>query len=82
MRARDDDGALVGFSEHVADIEHVGGLEPEIELLDDRLGEQLDERRRVGERGDRDPPDEKGGEKAHGRRGPAARARRRRAAAP
>ena len=33
-------------------------LEPEVELLDDRLREQLDERGRVGERGDRDAADE------------------------
>ena len=31
---------------------------PEVELLDDRLGEQLDERRWVGQRGDRDAADE------------------------
>ena len=54
-----------GLGEDVADVEHVGGLEAEVELLDDRLGEQLDERRRVGERGDRDPPDEERGEEAH-----------------
>ena len=35
------------------DVEHVLRLEPEVELLDDRLGEQLDQRRRVGERGRR-----------------------------
>ncbi len=35
-----------------------GGFEPEVELLDDRLGEQLDQRRRVGQRGDRDAADE------------------------
>ena len=49
----------------MADIEHVGSLEPEVELFDDRLGEQLDESRRVGECGNRDPPDEKRGEEAH-----------------
>ena len=34
------------------------GLEPEVELLGDGLGEQLDQRRRVGQRGDRDAADE------------------------
>ena len=66
MRARHDDGALVGLREDVADIEHVGGLEPEVELLDDRLGKELDQSRRVGERGNRDPPDEERGKEAHG----------------
>ncbi len=42
MGAGDDDGALVGFCEDAADVEHVRGLEAEVELLDDRLGEQLD----------------------------------------
>ena len=46
--------------EHAGDVEHVLRLEPEVELLDHGLGEQLDERRRVGERGDGDPPDEAG----------------------
>ena len=41
------------------------GLEPEVELLDDRLGEELDERRWVGERRDRDPPDEMRGDPRH-----------------
>ena len=36
------------------EVEHVLGLEPEVELLDDLLGEQLHERGRVGERRDRD----------------------------
>ena len=44
--------------EHAREVEHVLGLEPEVELLDDLLGEQLDERGRVGERGDRDAADE------------------------
>ena len=38
--------------EHPRQVEHVLGLEPEVELLDDLLGEQLDERGRVGERRD------------------------------
>ena len=48
------------------DVEHVLGLEPEVELLDDRLGEQLHQRRRVGERGDRETADQAGGEPGHG----------------
>ena len=66
MRARHDDGALAGLGKDVADIEHVGCLEPEVELFDDRLREQLDESGRVGERRDRDPPDEERREEAHG----------------
>ena len=58
-----------------------GRLEAEVELLDDRLGEQLDQRRRVGQRGDRDASDEVRREPrhhpqvlAHERRRPAAAA--------
>ncbi len=51
MRARNDDGALPGLGEHRGDVEHVLGLESEVELLGDRLGEQLDQRRRVRQRG-------------------------------
>ncbi len=47
------------------DVEHVLGFEPEVELFDDRLREQLDERRRVGERGDRDAADEARREPRH-----------------
>ena len=60
-----DRGALVGLGEHARDVEHVLGLEAEVELLDDRLREQLDERGRVGERGDRDPADEARREPRH-----------------
>ena len=77
-----DDRALVGRRRGRGDVEHVLGLEAEVELLDDRLGEQLDERRRVGEHGDRDPADEERGEEAHHREVVAHERRRRRAAAP
>ena len=53
-------------AEDARHVEHVLRLEPEVELLDDRLGEQLDERGRVGERGDRDAPDELWCDPAHG----------------
>ena len=43
-----DVAALAQLGEHRGDVEHVLGLEAEVELLDDRLGEQLDERGRVG----------------------------------
>ena len=36
-----DRWSVVG--QHPGDVEHVVGLEPEVELLDDRLGEQLDQ---------------------------------------
>ena len=58
VRARHDVAVLAELVEHRRDVEHVGGLDAEVELLDDRVGEQLDERRRVGQRGDRDAPDE------------------------
>ena len=54
--------AHAGVGQHRGDVEHVLGFEPEVELLDDRLREQLDERRRVGERRDRDAPDHAGRE--------------------
>ena len=47
------------------DVEHAVGLEAEVKLLDDGLGEQLDQRRRVGEGRHRDAPDEEGGDEAH-----------------
>ena len=50
-----DEVALVERGEGRRDIEHVLGLEPEVELLDDRLGEELHQRGRVGQRGDGDP---------------------------
>ena len=52
----------LGLGEDVGDVEHVLGLEAEVELLDDRLREQLHQRRRVGERGDGDAADEAGRE--------------------
>ena len=58
MRPGDDVAVLVEVAQHRGDVEHVGRLDAEVELLDDRLGEQLDERRRVGQRGDGDAPDE------------------------
>ena len=57
VRAGHDRRALVGLGEHARDVEHVLRLEAEVELLDDRLREQLDERGRVRERGDRDAAD-------------------------
>ena len=82
MRAGHDDPALAGLASTRGDVEHVLGLEAEVELLDDGLGEQLDQRRRVGERGDRDAPDEQRRDPRHGRAGRAARAVRPTAAAP
>ncbi len=67
MRPGHDEGALPGGGDRRRDVEHALGLEAEVELLDDRLGEQLDERRRVGEDRDRDPPDEVRREEAHHR---------------
>ena len=49
---------LLQLVQHHRDVDHVGRFHPEVELLDDRLGEQLDQRRRIGQRGDRDASDE------------------------
>ena len=65
VRAGDHVAVLAEVAQHGGDVEHVRRLHPEVELLDDRLGEQLDERRRVGERGDRDAADEVGREPRH-----------------
>ena len=59
-----DRWSVVG--QDAGDVEHVVGLEAEVELLDDGLGEQLDQRRRVGQGGDGDAADEVGGDPAHG----------------
>ncbi len=65
VRARHDVAALTELREHPRDVEHVLRFEPEVELLGDRLREQLDERRRVGERGDRDAADQMRREPRH-----------------
>ena len=66
MGSGHDHRPLVGGGQHPGDVEHVVGLEAEVELLDDGLGEQLDQRRRVGQRRYRDAADEVGGDPAHG----------------
>ena len=58
--ARDDEVALAELGEGRGDVEHVLGLEAEVELFDDGLGEELDQRRGVGQRRDRDPADQRG----------------------
>ena len=65
VRAGHDVAGLAEVVEHRRDVEHVGGLDAEVELLDDGVGEQLDERRGVGQGGDRDAPDEVRGEPGH-----------------
>ena len=61
----DDEVALLQRGEGRRHIEHVLGLEPEVELLDDRLGEELDEGGRVGQRGDGDPAHQVRGQPGH-----------------
>ena len=58
MRPRHHVPGLLQLVEHRRDVDHVGGLHPEVELLHDRLGEQFDQRRWVGQRSDGDPADE------------------------
>ena len=65
VRSRNHVPALAELGEHVCDVEHVLGLEAEVELLGDRLGEELDQRGRVRERRDRDAPHEEGREPRH-----------------
>ncbi len=62
VRPGHDDAALFRLRQHVRDVEHVLRLEPEVELLDNRLREQFDQRRRVGQGGDRNAADEPGRE--------------------
>ena len=59
--AGDDEVALTELGECHGDVDHVLRLEAEVELLDDRLGEELDERRQVGERGHGNPADQDAG---------------------
>ena len=66
VRAGDDVAPLVELGQHGGDVEHVGGLEAEVELLHDGLGEQLHEGRRVGQRGDGDAADEVRCQPGHG----------------
>ena len=47
MGSRDHDRTLAGAVEHRCDVQHVVGLQPEVELLHDGLGEQLDDGRKV-----------------------------------
>ncbi len=53
---------LIQFHEHLGHVEHVGRLQPEVQLLHDGLGEQLDQRRGVGQGRHRDPPDQERGD--------------------
>ena len=45
--SRNDHRPLVRGRQHPGDIDHIVGFEAEVELLDDGLGKQLDQRRRV-----------------------------------
>ena len=65
VRAGHDGGALIRLGQHLRNVEHVLRLEAEVELLDDRLREQLDQRGRVRERGHRDAADEARREPRH-----------------
>ena len=65
VRAGHHVATLVERREDRRDVDHVLGLEPEIELLADGLGEQLDERRRIGEGGDRDATHEQRRDRGH-----------------
>ena len=53
---------LLRLREDVRDVEHVLRFESEVELFDDRLREQLDQRRRICERRHRDATHQPGRE--------------------
>ena len=63
--ARNHVAVLLEFLQHLGDVEHVARFDPEVEFLDDGLGEQLHECRRVGECRHLDSSDEVGGEPCH-----------------
>ena len=60
-----DVGLLPQLDEGAGDVEHVLGFEPEVELLGDRLGEQLHQGGRVGQGGHRDAPHQAGRDPGH-----------------
>ncbi len=66
MGSGNDDGVLVGVGEDARHVEHVLGLEAEVELLHDRLSEQLDQGRWVGQGGHGDAAHQERGDPAHG----------------
>ena len=49
VRPGDDVAILLKIVQHCRHVEHVGSLHPEVEFFDDRLGEKINERRRVSE---------------------------------
>ena len=61
-----DQRTLAGGGEDPSDVKHVLGLQSEVELLDDGVAEDLDQRRRVGQGGHRDATDQQRGDPAHG----------------
>jgi hypothetical protein len=65
MGAGHDEGLLVELDEGAGDVDHVLRLQAEVELLGDRLGEQLDQCRRVGQGGHRDAAHQPGGDPGH-----------------
>ncbi len=82
VRAGHHHGPLIGLGQYPGYVEHVVGLEAEVEFLHDRLREQLDQGRWVGQGGHRDAPDQVGRQPRHGGDVAAHEARRPGAAAP
>ena len=62
---RDDEVALAELGEGRGDVEHVLGLQTEIEFLDDGFGEELHQRRGIGQCGNRDPAHQMGSQPRH-----------------
>ena len=60
-----DEGALPQLGVDLGHAQHVVGLEAEVELLDDGLGEELDQRRRVGQGGHGNAADQVRGDPGH-----------------
>ena len=61
-----DQGPLARLGQDAGDVEHVLRFEAEVQLLDDGLGEELDQGGRVRQRGHRDAPHKGRGDPAHG----------------
>jgi hypothetical protein len=66
MRSRHDDDRLASFAQQPGDVEHVLRFQPEVQLLDDGLGEQLDEGRRIAECRHRDASHQERRDPCHG----------------
>ncbi len=82
MRPRHDVRLLTKIVDDVGDVDHVRALKTEVELLDNGLGEQFNQGRRVSERRHGDAAHQMRGERRHHAEGRCAPAGRHQGAAP